>query len=121
MSAVEKRKRILILGAGFGGLTVASLLRKGLSLPEQHQIMVIDKKDYFMMGLVNLWILNGTRRLDLYKKVEILTQIVNLLPYFSEYIIETKEVMIRDKAHTGEQSQTSKIQTEHCLEVRIPH
>ncbi|HEY9386657.1 MAG TPA: FAD/NAD(P)-binding oxidoreductase [Nitrososphaeraceae archaeon] len=64
MSAVGKRKRILILGAGFGGLTVASLLRKGLSLPEQHQIMVIDKKDYFMMGLVNLWILNGTRRLE---------------------------------------------------------
>ena len=60
-------KRILILGAGFGGLTAANLLRKNLSLPSgpvEHQITIIDRKDYFMMGLVNLWILNGTRTLD---------------------------------------------------------
>jgi sulfide:quinone oxidoreductase len=59
--------RILILGAGFGGLTAANLLRKNLSLPSgpvEHQITIIDRKDYFMMGLVNLWILNGTRTLD---------------------------------------------------------
>lgn len=55
-------KRVIILGAGFGGLTVANLLRKGLS-PE-HQLVVIDKKDYFIMGLVNLWILSGNRRLE---------------------------------------------------------
>ena len=30
---------------------------------------------------------------DPYKKSEILTQIINLLPYFVEYINETKEVM----------------------------
>jgi sulfide:quinone oxidoreductase len=60
-------KRILILGAGFGGLTAANLLRKNLSLssgPVEHQVTIIDRKDYFMMGLVNLWILNGTRTLD---------------------------------------------------------
>jgi sulfide:quinone oxidoreductase len=60
-------KRILILGAGFGGLTAANLLRKNLSSslgPVEHQITITDRKDYFMMGLVNLWILNGTRTLD---------------------------------------------------------
>ena len=60
-------KRILILGAGFGGLTAANLLRKNLSLssgPVAHQITIIDRKDYFMMGLVILWILNGIRTLD---------------------------------------------------------
>lgn len=55
-------KRILILGAGFGGLTAATLLRK--SLPSEHQITVIDKKQFFMMGLVNLWILSGIRKLQ---------------------------------------------------------
>jgi sulfide:quinone oxidoreductase len=58
-------KRILILGAGFGGLTTANLLRKNLSLySEEHQISIVDSKDYFIMGLVNLWILSGIRTLE---------------------------------------------------------
>jgi sulfide:quinone oxidoreductase len=62
----KAKKRILILGAGFGGLTAASLLRKSLpSSPSssvvEHQICIVDEKNYFMMGLVNLWILSGTR------------------------------------------------------------
>jgi sulfide:quinone oxidoreductase len=57
-------KRILILGAGFGGLTTANLLQKNLSLSSvEHQISIADSKDYFIMGLVNLWILSGTRTL----------------------------------------------------------
>lgn len=57
-------KRILILGAGFGGLTAANLLQKNLSSLSpsvEYQITIIDQKDYFMMGLVNLWILSGIR------------------------------------------------------------
>ncbi len=54
-------KRIVILGAGFGGLACAHLLRKNLS--QEHHITVIDKKDYFLMGFVNLWILYGNRNL----------------------------------------------------------
>jgi sulfide:quinone oxidoreductase len=62
MAAAAAGKRIVILGSGFGGLTAANLLRKNLSL--QHQIAVIDKNKFFMMGLVNLWILSGIRRLE---------------------------------------------------------
>jgi sulfide:quinone oxidoreductase len=58
----EQIKRILILGAGFGGLTAANILRKNLS--NVHKITVIDKNKSFMMGLVNLWILYGTRKLQ---------------------------------------------------------
>jgi sulfide:quinone oxidoreductase len=62
-------KRILILGAGFGGLTAANLLRRNLSSSSSaaaagHQISITDQKDYFMMGLVNLWILSGIRTLE---------------------------------------------------------
>ncbi|HET7147316.1 MAG TPA: FAD/NAD(P)-binding oxidoreductase [Candidatus Nitrosopolaris sp.] len=59
---LEARSRIVILGAGFGGLTAANMLRRGLSA--KHQIVVIDKKDFFLMGIVNLWILAGNRRLE---------------------------------------------------------
>ena len=56
-------KQVLILGAGFGGLASANLLRKSLS-QEECQITVVDKNQHFMMGLVNLWILSGSRRLE---------------------------------------------------------
>jgi sulfide:quinone oxidoreductase len=55
-------KRILILGAGFGGLAAANLLRKNLSA--DHRIILIDKKQSFIMGFVNLWIVYGIRRLE---------------------------------------------------------
>lgn len=55
-------KQIVILGAGFGGLACANALRKGLS--QDHRVIVMDRKKSFMMGLVNLWILAGSRRPD---------------------------------------------------------
>jgi sulfide:quinone oxidoreductase len=55
-------KRILILGAGFGGLAAANELRKNLSA--EYRIIVIDRKNWFMMGLVKLWILEGSRKLE---------------------------------------------------------
>jgi sulfide:quinone oxidoreductase len=55
-------KRILILGAGFGGLAAANILRKNLS--PDHRVIVVDKKNWFMMGLVKLWVLEGTRKLE---------------------------------------------------------
>jgi sulfide:quinone oxidoreductase len=44
-------------------LALANSLRKSLQ-QEECQITVIDKNQYFMMGLVNLWILSGNRRLE---------------------------------------------------------
>ena len=56
-------KQVLILGGGFGGLASGNLIRKGLQ-EEECEITVVDKNQYFMMGLVNLWILSGSRRLE---------------------------------------------------------
>jgi sulfide:quinone oxidoreductase len=55
-------KKIVILGCGFGGLCISNILRQ--KLDPVHEIIVIDKKDYFMMGLTNLWILDGRRTLE---------------------------------------------------------
>jgi len=44
---------------------VQDLLQKNLSLSSvKHQISIVDSKDYFIMGLVNLWILSGIRTLE---------------------------------------------------------
>lgn len=56
-------KQLLILGAGFGGLASATLLRKSLQ-QDEFQITVIDRNPHFMMGIVNLWMLSGSRRLE---------------------------------------------------------
>jgi len=61
-----KSTNILILGGGFGGLAAANELRQ--SLPSDFKITLIDKKDYFMMDLVKLWILNGTREFEFSKR-----------------------------------------------------
>jgi sulfide:quinone oxidoreductase len=55
-------KRILILGAGFGGLAAATELRKGLG--QDHRVIIVDRKKSFMMGLVKIWILEGSRQLE---------------------------------------------------------
>ena len=49
--------RTLILGAGFGGLTVATELRD--MLDGRHEIVMVDRQEQFMMGLRKLWVLAG--------------------------------------------------------------
>lgn len=62
-------KSIVILGAGFGGITAALELRRGLGT--EHRIILVDRQATFMMGLRKLWVLagqgtlsEGTRALD---------------------------------------------------------
>jgi sulfide:quinone oxidoreductase len=52
-------KRVVILGAGFGGLAAAHELRKGLE--RDNQITVVDKQPLFFIGFTKLWVMNGTR------------------------------------------------------------
>ena len=52
----------LILGGGFGGLTVASALRNALG--DAHEIRVIDRSDRFVMGSRKLWALVGLGSLE---------------------------------------------------------
>lgn len=48
---------IVILGGGFGGLATARELRKLID----DEIIVIDKKDKFSVGMANLWLMIGER------------------------------------------------------------
>lgn len=49
--------RTLILGAGFGGITVATELRRLLG--DDHEVVLVDRKEQFSMGLRKLWELVG--------------------------------------------------------------
>jgi len=49
--------RTLILGGGFGGLTVSTELKRILGA--QHEVVLVDRKEHFSMGLRKLWELVG--------------------------------------------------------------
>ncbi len=54
--------RVVILGAGFGGLSAANTLRA--LLPEPHEICVIDGASRFHVGAGKSWIMLGERTYD---------------------------------------------------------
>jgi sulfide:quinone oxidoreductase len=54
--------RTVILGAGFGGLTVATDLLRLLG--ENHDIVLIDRRDHFLAGLRKLWAIVGLGALE---------------------------------------------------------
>jgi len=58
-------QKILILGGGFGGLAAANELRSNL---QDVSITIVDRKDYFMMDLVKLWIIKGIRTFEKSKR-----------------------------------------------------
>jgi sulfide:quinone oxidoreductase len=59
--------RILILGGGFGGLTVANELLDRTEKEGEFQITVVDRVTNFSMGLSRLWVLAGYREVDVEK------------------------------------------------------
>ena len=60
---VQKKINIVILGAGFGGLASSHTLINDPQL-KNTRITIIDKKNWFMMDLVKLWIIKGERKLN---------------------------------------------------------
>jgi sulfide:quinone oxidoreductase len=54
--------RIVVLGGGFGGLTVARTLRP--LLPPEHQIVLIDKSPTFHVGATKTWVMVGEKTVE---------------------------------------------------------
>ncbi len=50
-------ERTLVLGGGFGGITVATELKRLLG--DEHEVVLVDRADRFSMGLRKLWELVG--------------------------------------------------------------
>jgi len=55
-------KRVLILGGGFGGIAAARRLKQKLS-PED-EVILVDKRDHFMVGFRKSWALVGESSLE---------------------------------------------------------
>jgi sulfide:quinone oxidoreductase len=49
--------RVLILGAGFGGIATAIALRRGLAADDE--IVLVDRREAFVMGLRKTWFILG--------------------------------------------------------------
>lgn len=54
------------MGGGFGGLAAANELRANLT--QDTRITIVDKKDWFMMDLVKLWMIGGSREFETSKR-----------------------------------------------------
>jgi sulfide:quinone oxidoreductase len=55
-------KRVLILGGGFGGIATARRLK--LNLDEKDEVILVDRRDYFMVGFRKTWALTGQSTLE---------------------------------------------------------
>ena len=55
-------KRVLILGGGFGGIATARRLKQKLG--EKDEVILVDRRDYFMVGFRKTWALVGQSTLD---------------------------------------------------------
>jgi sulfide:quinone oxidoreductase len=55
-------KRVLILGAGFGGVAAARRLKQ--TLDEKDEVILVDRRDYFMVGFRKTWALVGQSTLE---------------------------------------------------------
>lgn len=55
-------KRVLILGGGFGGIATACALRA--KLPAEDEIILVERRTHFMMGLRKTWALLGQSSLE---------------------------------------------------------
>jgi sulfide:quinone oxidoreductase len=55
-------RRVLIMGGGFGGVATAHALRR--RLPPEDEIVVVERRPYFMLGLRKTWALVGRGTLE---------------------------------------------------------
>jgi sulfide:quinone oxidoreductase len=55
-------KRVLILGGGFGGIAAARRLKE--KLDETDEVILVDRRDTFMVGFRKTWALTGQSTLD---------------------------------------------------------
>jgi sulfide:quinone oxidoreductase len=55
-------KRVLILGGGFGGIATAHRLKQRLG--DQVEVILVDRRPYFMVGFRKSWALVGASTLD---------------------------------------------------------
>jgi sulfide:quinone oxidoreductase len=55
-------KRVLILGGGFGGIAAARRLKQ--TLDEKDEVILVDRRDYFMVGFRKTWALTGQSTLE---------------------------------------------------------
>ncbi|HUE98344.1 MAG TPA: FAD/NAD(P)-binding oxidoreductase [Anaerolineales bacterium] len=55
-------KRVLILGGGFGGIATARRLKQ--QLDEKDEVILVDRRDHFMVGFRKTWALVGQSTLE---------------------------------------------------------
>lgn len=55
-------RRVLVLGGGFGGVAAAHALRQ--HLPAEDEVVLVERRPYFLLGLRKNWVLAGRGTLE---------------------------------------------------------
>jgi sulfide:quinone oxidoreductase len=94
-------KKILILGAGFGGLEAASGLSENLG--HSHDITLIDKSDYFIIGFSKFEVMFGRRAAAQVKSyyADLSAEGVNFVQDTIEQIDLSRKIVTTTKASFG--------------------
>lgn len=99
-------KRIVILGAGVGGIVTANELRR--LLPKEHRVVVVERNATYSFAPSFLWVMTGAR-----KPIQIQRPLASLLRPGIELIIDTVKSI--DSAHSRIETNNGSVEYEFLV------
>ena len=92
----QKRKRIVILGGGFGGVYTALYLEKGLGRGDDFEVTLINKENYFVFQPMLAEVVSGSIGM-----LDTVSPIRRLLPRTDLHVRDVESISLKDQTITA--------------------
>jgi NADH dehydrogenase len=92
----QKRKRIVILGGGFGGVYTALYLEKGLGRGDDFEVTLINKENYFVFQPMLAEVVSGSIGM-----LDTVSPIRRLLPRTDLHVRDVESINLKDQTITA--------------------